>query len=95
MNMAKYIASGYRRCSCDNVCLLIMSYEYKTEKLYSQNPFKNLMLSATLGVRYNKPIKRWKAVCDQCGKYYLFGDTKKELLQKLNECKLPFKTKSN
>lgn len=73
MDMAKYIASGYRRCNCDNVCLLIMSYEYKTEKLF----------------------KRWKAVCDKCGKCYLFGDTKKELLQKLNECKLPFKTKSD
>ena len=90
MNMAKYLATGHRRCRCDNVNLVIKSYEYKTEKLYSQNAIKNLMLSATLGIRYNKPVKRWKAVCTQCDKSYLFGDTKKELLQKLDKCGIPF-----
>lgn len=94
MNMTEYLNSGHRRCSCDNVNLVVKSYEYKTEKLYSQNAIKNLMLSATLGIRYNKPVKRWKAVCTQCDKYYLFGDTKRELLQKLNKCGIPFTIKT-
>lgn len=91
MDMAEYLNTGHRRCKCDNVNLVIKSYEYKTEKLYSQNAIKNLMLSATLGIRYNKPVKRWKAICTQCDKCYLFGDTKKKLLQNLDKCGIPFR----
>ena len=90
MNMVEYIASGNRHCRCKNVSLVVVSYERKTEKLYSQNPMRNLVLSATFGIRYNKPVKKWAAVCSQCEKYYLFGDTKKELLKNLDQCGLPF-----
>lgn len=94
MNMADYIATGHRRCRCECVTLVYDSYEYRKEKPYSRNPFKNLIASAIKGIRYNKPVKKWAAVCSQCEKYYLFGDTKKELLLNLDKCGLPFSRKT-
>lgn len=84
MHRSEAIAAGYRRCACPDVQLVISSYELTKTRPWSCDPMRNFAIIAVKGIRYSKPQQCWKAVCNQCGKAWLFGESATELRRYIN-----------
>lgn len=79
MTIPEWLKTGKRRCNCKDVELIFYKKEWKVmiargswQKQFAQ------VLSGT--VKYKKDI-RWIAECNQCSKFYLASEKRKDLIE--------------